>query len=255
MKKSLLNLREAKKSRHRLATLTAYDYPTARLLDDCGLDFLLVGDSLGMVVLGHPDTTQVTMADMLHHTRAVARGASQTPIVTDLPAGSCLTPEDALKNAQLLQEAGADAVKMEGGRECLPMIQPIIQAGIRVIGHLGMLPQRVVEEGGYRIKGKTEAEAERLLRDAMALDQAGVDAIVLELVHPPIAKSLTEQIACPAIGIGSGTDCDGQILVLHDVIGLSPWFRPKFAKPRANVAEEIQRAAREFAESARIAPK
>ena len=135
------------------------------------------------------------------------------------------------------------------------MIEPISAAGIPVIGHLGMLPQRVIEEGGYRIKGKTEAEAGRLLRDAIALDQAGVDAIVLELVHHPFAKSLTERIACPTIGIGSGADCDGQILVLHDVIGLSPWFRPKFAKPRANVAEEIQRAAREFAESARITAK
>ncbi len=246
MKPSPTSLRHAKAAAHSLACLTAYDYPTARLLDDCGLDLLLVGDSLGMVVLGHPDTTHVTMADMLHHTRAVARGASKTLVAADLPTGSCVTPEMAVQNSRLLQEAGADLVKIEGGRDALPMLEAIIAANIPVIGHLGMLPQRVVEEGGYHIKGKSQVEAQILLEDARAIDQAGAVAIVLELVHAPLAAEISKSIACPTIGIGSGHECDGGILVLHDLIGLFPWFRPKFAKARANTATDIQRAAKDF---------
>lgn len=246
MKPTPDSLRQAKAGGRRLASLTAYDYPVARLLDDCGLDFLLVGDSLGMVVLGHPDTTQVTMADMLHHTRAVARGAVKTLVAADLPAGSCVTTELALENSRLLRAAGADLVKIEGGREALPMIEAILAADIPVIGHLGMLPQRVVEEGGYHIKGKSHAEAARLAEDALALDRAGVQAIVLELVHAPLAASISKSLSCPTVGIGSGSECDGNILVLHDLIGLFPWFRPKFAIPRADVASEIRRAARAF---------
>jgi 3-methyl-2-oxobutanoate hydroxymethyltransferase len=215
------------------------------------LDLLLVGDSLGMVVLGQPDTTQVTMADMLHHTRAVARGAEKTRIAADLPAGSCATPELAVKNSRLLREAGADLVKIEGGREILPMVQAIIAEGIPVIGHLGMLPQRVVEEGGYRIKGKSDTEAERLAADAQALAVVGVQALVLELVHAPLAAQITRAVPCPTIGIGSGKDCDGNILVFHDLVGLFPWFRPKFATPRADLAGEIERAVGEFAREVR----
>lgn len=199
-----------------------------------------------MVVLGYPDTTKVTMADMLHHTHAVARGTKKTLLASDLPAGSCLTPALALENARLLREAGAAAVKIEGGIECLPMVEAILADDIPVIGHLGMLPQRVIEEGGYHIKGKSTAESDRLLSDAHALAQAGVCAIVLELVHPPLASLLTKELQVHTIGIGSGSECDGQILVLHDVIGLFPWFRPKFAEPRADIAGEIQRAARAF---------
>jgi 3-methyl-2-oxobutanoate hydroxymethyltransferase len=234
-----------------LACLTAYDYPTARLLDDCGLDVLLVGDSLGMVVLGHPDTTRVTMDDMLHHTRAVARGAEKTLVAADLPAGSCATPSLALDNARRLRDAGADLVKIEGGGESLPMVEAILGDNIPVIGHLGMLPQRVLEEGGYRIKGKSESEAARLAADARALDAAGVCAIVLELVHAPLAAEITSALACPTIGIGSGDGCDGQILVLHDLIGLFPWFRPKFAKPKADVAAAILEAARAYSREVR----
>jgi len=240
------SLRAAKASGRRLASLTAYDYPTARLLDECGLDFLLVGDSLGMVVLGHPDTTHVTMADMIHHTRAVARGATKTLVAADLPAGSCTTPGLAVENSRKLREAGADLVKIEGGGECLPAIEAILADGIPLIGHLGMLPQRVVEEGGYHIKGKSTAEAERLVSDALAIDQAGASAIVLELVHAPLAAAISKQTSCPTIGIGSGKECDGGILVLHDLIGLFPWFRPKFAQPRADVATTIQQAVREY---------
>jgi 3-methyl-2-oxobutanoate hydroxymethyltransferase len=246
LKPAPASLRKAKAEGRRLATLTAYDYPAARLLDECGLDLLLVGDSLGMVVLGHPDTTHVTMDDMIHHTRAVARGAVKTLVATDLPAGSCATPESALENARKLCAAGADLVKIEGGSECLPAIRAILADGIPLIGHLGMLPQRVVEEGGYHIKGKSTAEAERLIADAIAIDQAGASAIVLELVHAPLASAISKKTVCPMIGIGSGTECDGGILVLHDLIGLFPWFRPKFAKPRADVAGAIQQAAREY---------
>lgn len=237
-------LREAKKAGRKLASLTAYDYPTARLLDDCGLDFLLVGDSLGMVVLGFPDTTSVTMDHMLHHTAAVARGATNTWIVADLPFGSYANAAMAAENAVRLCHAGADAVKMEGGsREALEAIR---SAGIPLVGHLGMLPQRVREEGGYRIKGKATPEADRIRDDARFLDELGASAVVLELVHPPIAAELSRDLAIPTIGIGSGPDCDGQILVLHDVIGAFPWFRPKFARPLADVAGSIQSAVRTF---------
>ena len=238
MKPAPASLRAAKAAGRRLATLTAYDYPTARLLDECGLDMLLVGDSLGMVVLGHPDTTQVTMDDMIHHTRAVARGVTKTLVAADLPAGSCRTPSLAVENSRKLREAGADLVKIEGGSECLPAIEAILADGIPLIGHLGMLPQRVVEEGGYHIKG--------LVSDALAIDQAGASAIVLELVHAPLAAEISKKTSCPTIGIGSGKECDGGILVLHDLIGLFPWFRPKFAQPRADVATTIQQAVREY---------
>lgn len=246
MKPAPASLRAVKVAGRRLATLTAYDYPTARILDECGLDLLLVGDSLGMVVLGHPDTTHVTMSDMIHHTRAVARGVTKTLVAADLPAGSCTTPGLAVENSRKLREAGADLVKIEGGSECLPAIEAILADGIPLIGHLGMLPQRVVEEGGYHIKGKSTAEAERLISDALAIDQAGASAIVLELVHAPIAAAICKQTSCPAIGIGSGKDCDGGILVIHDLIGLFPWFRPKFAQPRVDVASSIQQAVREY---------
>lgn len=247
LKPSPSSFRDAKTAGRRLATLTAYDFPTARLLDECGLDFLLVGDSLGMVVLGYPDTTHVTMEDMLHHTKAVARGAAKTLVAADLPIGSCATPQLAVENSRLLRDAGADLVKIEGGRESLSAIEAIIADGIPLIGHLGMLPQRVLDEGGYHIKGKSTSEAERLVSDAVSIDQAGAAAIVLELVHPPLAAEISRSIKCPSIGIGSGAECDGAILVLHDLIGLFPWFRPKFAIPRADVAAEIQRAAREYA--------
>lgn len=239
-------LRRMKAGGQKISSLTAYDYPTARLLDECGLDFLLVGDSLGMVVLGYPDTTSVTMEHMVHHTAAVARAAARTWVVADMPFGSYASSANAVTNARRLVDSGADAVKLEGGIECLPILRAVLDSGIPVVGHLGMLPQRVREEGGYRIKGKTEREAEALAESAQALDAAGVSAIVLELVHRPLAEAISSSVAVPTIGIGSGSGCDGQILVLHDVIGLFPWFRPKFAEQRADVAAEIQRAAREF---------
>lgn len=249
MNQRIANFQAAKARGERIAVLTAYDYPTARLLDESGIDVLLVGDSLGMVVLGHPDTTFVTMADMLHHTRAVARGTQRALVIADLPFGSVETPELALLNAKQLIEAGAHGVKIEGGASHAAHISMLAGAGIPVMAHIGMQPQRVRIEGGYRVKGKTEEQADALLADAAAVEAAGAFGLLLELVVPAVAKAITESVKIPTIGIGSGTDCDGQVLVLHDVIGLFPWFKPKFATQRADVAGEIRRAAGEFVRS------
>jgi len=230
------------KGRQRLASLTAYDYPMARLLDEAGIPLLLVGDSLGMVVLGYPDTTHVTMAEIEHHVRAVARANPKALIAADLPYHSYETPECAVANAQRLIDAGADAVKAEGGREILPQVQAIIAAGIPFIGHLGMLPQHILEEGKYRIKGKDDAGRAKLLDDAAALQEVGAFAVVLELVTPPVAKELTEKFAFITIGIGSGTDCDGQILVTPDLVGMFPWFTPRFVQPKRQCGVEIRSA-------------
>jgi len=226
----------------KIAALTAYDYPMAKLLDESGVPFLLVGDSVGMVVLGYPNTTLVTMADMLHHTRAAARAKPQAVLGADLPFKSYDTVDTALANARQLVAAGAEFVKAEGGHEILPQVKAIIESGIPFCGHLGMLPQHVLEEGGYHIKGKKEAEHQALLEDAKALAQAGVFAIVLELVTPPVANEISQSVSVPTIGIGSGPDCDGQILVTHDLTGNFPWFTPRFVKPRANCAGEIKSA-------------
>jgi 3-methyl-2-oxobutanoate hydroxymethyltransferase len=235
-------IRAMKARGEKIAALTAYDYPMAKLLDETGVPMLLVGDSLGMVVLGYPDTTHVTMAEMEHHVRAATRAKPNALIGGDLPYRSYETVADALANAQRLVTAGAEFVKAEGGREILPQVRAIIAAGIPFCGHLGMLPQHVVEEGGYRIKGKKEFEHQVLLEDAKALADAGAFAIVLELVTPPVAGEISRSIAIPTIGIGSGEDCDGQILVTPDLIGAFPWFTPRFVKPRANCAAEIKAA-------------
>jgi len=226
----------------KIAALTAYDYPMAKMLDEAGVPFLLVGDSLGMVVLGYPDTTHVTMAEMEHHVRAAARAKPAALLGGDLPYHSYDTVAMAVAMAQRLAAAGAEFVKAEGGREILPQVAAIIAAGIPFCGHLGMLPQHVLEEGGYHIKGKKDEEHQRLLADAKLLAEAGAFAIVLELVTPPVAQEISRTISVPTIGIGSGPDCDGQILVTHDLIGMFPWFTPRFVKPRANCAAEIRPA-------------
>ena len=208
----------------KIAALTAYDYPMAKLLDEAGIPLLLVGDSLGMVVLGYPDTTHVTMAEMEHHVRAAARAKPRALLGADLPFKSYETAGDAVTNSKRLVAAGAEFVKAEGGRKILPQVQAIISAGIPFCGHLGMLPQSVLEEGGYHVKGKTEPEHQALLDDAQALAGAGAFAIVLELVTPPVAREITQKISVPTIGIGSGDDCDGQILVTPDLLGAFPWF-------------------------------
>ncbi len=238
------------KGRRRVSALTAYDYPMAKLLDEAAVDILLVGDSLGMVVLGHPDTTHVTMADMLHHTRAAARVKPRALLGADLPYHSYDTPDEAVGHAGKLVEAGARFVKAEGGREILPQIEAIRAAGIPFMGHIGMLPQHVLEEGGkYRIKGKDDAGHAKLLDDAAALAEAAVFAVVLELVTPPVAKEITEKFPFITIGIGSGPDCDGQILVTPDLIGAFPWFTPKFVTPRVKCGELTRAAVEQWRNS------
>lgn len=243
--------REMKKRGEKVTALTAYDYPTARLLDESGIDIILVGDSLGMVVLGYEDTTRVTLEEMLHHTRAVARGVKSALVVGDMPIHTFETPEQAVATAKKFIDAGAQAVKLEGGVSHAGHIEAITGAGIPYMAHIGMLPQQVREQGGYKVKGKTQSEAEALIADARAVEKAGAFSVVLEIVVPEIAKQITNAIGIPTIGIGSGEQCDGQILVTHDLIGLFPWFTPKFVSPEARVADEIRKAARAFIERTR----
>jgi 3-methyl-2-oxobutanoate hydroxymethyltransferase len=242
MKITVETVRAMKVRGEKIAALTAYDFPMAKLLDECGVPIIFVGDSLGMVVLGYPDTTHVTMAEMEHHVRAAARAKPNALFGADLPFKSYETIESAVSNSKKLVEVGAEFVKAEGGREIQRQIKAIIAAEIPVMGHLGMLPQHVLEEGGYKIKGRLEAEHQHLLDDAKLLADAGAFAIVLELVTPPVAKEISEKICVPTIGIGSGEGCDGQILVTPDLIGTFPWFTPRFVKPRANCAAEIKTA-------------
>jgi 3-methyl-2-oxobutanoate hydroxymethyltransferase len=249
MKVTAATIRAMKARGEKIASLTAYDYPTTRLLDETGIPFLLVGDSLGMVVLGYPDTTPVTMEEMEHHVRAAARAKPRALLGADLPYRSYQTVDAAVQNARRLAAAGAEAVKAEGGRVILEQVQAIVAAGIPFIGHLGMLPQRVREEGGYHIKGKTEAEREALLADAAALAEAGAFAIVLELVAPLVTAEITRNVPIPTIGIGSGPDCDGQILVINDLLGTFPWFTPRFVQPRLEAARQMQTAVRDWMKS------
>ena len=247
MKVTVETIRAMKGRGERIASLTAYDYPTAKLLDEAGIPLLLVGDSVGRVVLGYPDTTHVTMDEMLHHTRAATRAKPNALIGADLPYHSYETPEQAVENARKLVAAGAEYVKAEGGREILPQVKAIIAAGIPFLGHIGMLPQHVLEEGGkYRIKGRDDAGRAKLLDDAAALAEAGAFAVVLELVTPAVAREVTEQFPFATIGIGSGPDCDGQILVTPDLIGAFPWFTPKFVKPSLHTGDQIRTAVSEW---------
>jgi 3-methyl-2-oxobutanoate hydroxymethyltransferase len=245
------HFREMKRRGEKITALTAYDYPTARLLDESGIDIILVGDSVGMVVLGYQDTTHVTLDEMLHHTRAAARGVKQALLVGDMPIHTYGTPEQAVETAKKFVAAGANAVKLEGGWNECGKIESIVASGIPVMAHIGMLPQHVREEGGYKLKGKTPRETEQLLDDARCVEHAGAFSVVLEIVVADVAKQITNAIGIPTIGIGSGEHCDGQILVTHDLIGLFPWFTPKFVSPEARVAEEIRRAARAFIERTR----
>jgi 3-methyl-2-oxobutanoate hydroxymethyltransferase len=234
--------------------LTAYDYPTARLLDEADVDVILVGDSLGMVVLGLPDTVGVTMDMMVHHIAAVRRGVKRAPIIGDLPFHSYQTPEEALANARRLMDAGADAVKLEGGTAFIPQVKAIIGAGIPFVGHIGMLPQSVREEGGYKKKGKTPEQADKLIADAIALDEVGALAMVLESVVADVAAEITRRVKGSTIGIGAGPGTDGQVLVTPDLVGGFPWFRPPFARARADIAAEITRATREYVADCQAAP-
>lgn len=228
-----------------IAMMTAYDYPTARLLDEAGADALLVGDSLGMMVMGYPDTTHVVLADMIHHCRLVARSEAAAFMIGDLPINTYRTDEEALRNSLALMETGVHAVKLEGGVELASRVAFLVGQGIPVVGHIGLLPQRVLEEGGYHIKGKTDEEAAQLEKDVLAIAGAGACMIVVEGVSPRVARRLTEISPVPTIGIGSGKDsCNGAVVVISDLVGAFPWFVPGFIKPRADVAGVIRETAR-----------
>src|ERR1700730_17057740 len=237
----------------KIICLTAYDYPTARLLDEAGVDVILVGDSLGMVVLGYDSTLPVTLEEMLHHTRAVRRGTRRALVVADMPYGSYHTDTaESLRNAvRFVKEAGAEAVKMEGGERRLELIARLTEAEIPVMAHIGLTPQSVNALGGYRVQGKTADAAEQLLRDARAVEAAGAFAVVLEAVPRELAAQITRELRIPTIGIGAGPDCDGQILVVHDLLGLTFDQTPKFARKYANVGEVISNAVRGYCEDVR----
>ena len=237
----------------RITCLTAYDYPTARLLDEAGVDILLVGDSLAMVVLGYESTLPVTLEEMLHHTRAVRRGTQNALLVADMPYGSYHTdlPESLHNAMRFVKEAGAEAVKVEGGERRLELISRLTEAEIPVMGHVGLTPQSVNALGGYRVQGKTPDTAGQLIRDARAVEAAGAFAVVLEAVPRELAAQITRELRIPTIGIGAGPDCDGQILVVHDLLGLTFGQTPKFARRYANVGEVIAKAAKEYCEDVR----
>ncbi|HEX8837865.1 MAG TPA: 3-methyl-2-oxobutanoate hydroxymethyltransferase [Candidatus Acidoferrum sp.] len=237
----------------KIICLTAYDYPTARLLDEAGVDVILVGDSLSMVVLGHESTLPVTLEDMLHHTRAVRRGTRRALVVSDMPFGSYHTDtSESLRNAvRFVKEAGAEAVKVEGGERRLELIARLTEAEIPVMGHVGLTPQSVNALGGYRVQGKTRDAAEHLIRDARAVEAAGAFAVVLEAVPRELAAQITRELRIPTIGIGAGPDCDGQILVLHDILGLTFRPVPKFARQYADVGRIISDAVHEYCEDVR----
>jgi len=237
-------------SQRQITCLTAYDYPTARLLDEAGVDILLVGDSLGMVVLGYENTLPVTMEEMLHHTRAVRRGVRRALVVADMPYGSFHADiADSVRNAvRFVKEAGAEAVKVEGGERRLELIVRLVEAEIPVMGHVGLTPQSLNTLGGFKVQGKTPDATERLLRDARAVEAAGAFSIVLESVPRELAARITRELRIPTIGIGAGPDCDGQVLVIHDLLGFTMGHTPKFAREYANLAETISRAAREYCE-------
>ena len=237
----------------KITCLTAYDYPTARLLDEAGVDVLLVGDSLAMVALGYESTLPVTMEEMLHCTRAVRRGTHHALLVADMPYGSYHTDTaESLRNAvRFVKEAGAEAVKIEGGERRLELISRLTEAEIPVMGHVGLTPQSVNALGGYRVQGKTADAAEHLLRDARSVEAAGAFAVVLEAVPRELAAQITRDLRIPTIGIGAGPDCDGQILVTHDMLGLTFNQTPKFARQYANAGELISEAVREYCQDVR----
>jgi len=247
-KSTVLTLREKYQRREPISMVTAYDFPTARIADQAGVDAILVGDSLAMVVLGHPDTLAVTMEEMLHHARAVRRGVSRALLIGDMPFMSYQADEaEAVRNAgRFLKEAGMEAVKLEGGRAVAATARRIVRAGIPVQGHVGLTPQSVNALGGYKVQGRTAAEARALLEDALALEDAGCFSLVLESVPDRVAAHITERLAIPTIGIGAGPKTSGQVLVLHDMLGLFDRFTPRFVKRYAQLGENARAAIEAF---------
>ena len=244
MKNTVVTFREAKQKGEKLTMLTAYDYSTAKLMDEAGVNSILVGDSLGNVILGYEDTISVTMEDMIHHGAAVSRGAKNALVVIDMPFMSYQTSiYDAVRNAgRLMKEGRAGAVKLEGGKEVCPQIQAITEVGIPVVAHLGLTPQSIHAFGGFKVQGKSEAAARKLLEDAKAVEEAGAFAVVLECVPAKLAECVTKELNIPTIGIGAGNVCDGQVLVYQDMLGMFSDFTPKFVKRFANVGEVMKEA-------------
>lgn len=252
-KTSVLTFKNAKLNNEKITMLTAYDYSTAKLIDESGIDSILVGDSLGNVILGYEDTISVTMEDMIHHGAAVSRGAKNALVVIDMPFMSYQTSTyDALVNAgRLMKEGRAGAVKLEGGKTVCPQIEAITHAGIPVMAHLGLTPQSIHAFGGHRVQGKTEEAAKKLLEDARAVEEAGAFAVVLECVPSKLADLITKELTIPTIGIGAGNCCDGQVLVYQDLLGMFSDFTPKFVKKYANVGEIMKEAFKEYKKEVR----
>lgn len=248
---TITNLKKMKQDRNAISVLTAYDYPSAKLAEEAGIDVILVGDSLGNVVLGYDTTIPVTIDDIVYHTRAVARGAQQTFIVADMPFMTYgIGRESTLRNAaKIMQEGGAQAVKLEGGADIASDVAALVKAGIPVMGHIGLTPQSVHQLGGYKVQGKLDSEAERLVNDAKALEEAGAFSIVLELVTEPLATMISDVLKIPVIGIGAGRGCDGQVLVYHDILQYSsPYFEKKFVKTYADIGTTIRNAIQSYVE-------
>ena len=251
-KVTVRTIRDMKAQRVRIVSVTAYDYPTARLADEAGVDLILVGDSVGMVVLGYESTIPVTLSEMAHHLKAVLRAQPRALVVADLPFLSFQTsPEDAVRNSGRLMKRGAEAVKLEGGKRMLPQIQAILAADIPVLGHLGLTPQSVHQFGGYRVQGRDRSSADALKQDALALERAGCFAVVLEGVPLELGREITAALQIPTIGIGAGVHCDGQVLVLHDLIGLSFGKPARFVRRYAETGETIRNAISAFREDVR----
>ena len=248
MRLTTAELKKMKKRGEKIAVLTAYDYPTAKLLDDAGIPVILVGDSLGMVVLGYDSTVPVTMEDMIHHARAVARGSARALVVVDMPFMSYqVSADEALRNAaRLIREGGAQAVKLEGGENVAGAVSRIVGCGIPVMGHIGLTPQSVHQLGGYKVVGRSKRSAAKLLADAAALEEAGAFAIVLEAIPAPLAKLITERSSMPTIGIGAGINCDGQVQVSSDIFGAYPEFVPRHTKQYFNLSELIKTAVADY---------
>lgn len=251
--KNLPDFQQAKRQGDKLVMVTAYDYPTARLAEDAGVDIVLVGDSLGMVVLGYDSTVAVTMDDMVHHTRAARRGARDTFLITDMPFLSYqISPAQALENAaRLLREGGCEAVKVEGGAEIAEQVRALVRAGIPVCGHVGLTPQSATALGGYKVQARTAEAAAKLLDDALALEAAGAFMIVLECIPVQVARLVTDKVGMPTIGIGAGNACDGQVLVWHDALGLFERFVPKFVKQFETLAVKSRDGLRDYAAQVR----
>ena len=250
---SVCLLKKMKREGRKIVMLTAYDAPTAKLAEECGAELILVGDSLGMAVLGYSNTIPVTIDQMLHHCAAVRRGVKNSFVVGDMPFMSYqVSPEQAMTNAaRYMQEALVDGVKIEGGANMAPTVKRLVMAGVPVMGHIGLLPQNVKTSGGYRVYGRSEEEAAKLMDDAKALEEAGAFCIVLECVPAELAKRITGSISIPTIGIGAGVDCDGQVQVVNDVLGLFTDFQPKHSKRYADLTSEIRKAFGEYADDVR----